>query len=424
VRIVRSLSALTVMALGFGTANAGTYSNIDRFARYFPGTDPNNVAPFAIVHPTGYGGVGGVISIGVCVEPGSEDLLLPLFSAIEVWNSLTPRYGNCFGCWAAGDTPVGGRTSLQWLVMHELGHCAMGLGHPNLVEIDDGELDGTYSDPRYWRTGTCDLGYGIGCGQVTNYASSVNATNIISGPVNGDKDEIHNNACTSIPALVPEGEEDFDCLPCCPACPGPNCPIAPMQVDETSWFRRSDNNPVVIDATVIQQSTFSRSQTALPAGSDSAAIANKNVAAALGHPGTQSVMYSDIGAGTRLLGLVAEDVNMVRFGMTGVDRIAGTADDYSVVLGWEQDCANAEIELAFVASAPTPPLGVCELRIVESYSQPGTVLHYDLAHTSGNPRLRVELRADPTGTLYDRSAVIFWASFESGDFSEWSSFEP
>jgi hypothetical protein len=418
---------LIVLCFIPGTVRPGTYVNIDRFARRFPPTDPSYVGPYAIVHPIGYGGIGGTLNIGVCVEAGSGDLLLPLLSAIEIWNSLTPRYGNCFDCWSAGEEPEGGRTSLQWLVLHELGHCAMGLGHTNMIEIDDMDEDtGIYAPPRYWRTGTCDIGFGEGCGQVTSHAASVSATNIIPGATPGDKTELHNNACPFIPALSsPEGDLDFDCLPCCPACPGVDCPIQPMQVEEVSWFRRVDNNPVVIDSTVvIQQTTFSRSQTVLPAGSNSAASANENVAEDLGHFGTQSVMYSDIGAGTRLLGLAAEDTNMVRFGMTGVDRVAGTTDDYNVVLAFESDCANAEVELTFVDSGPAPPPGHCGVRIVDTYAQPGIVLHYDLLPQVGNPRLRIEIRADPTGSVYDRGAVVFWSAFETGNLLEWTLVSP
>lgn len=197
-----------------------------------------------------------------------------------------------------------------------------------------------------------------------------------------------------------------------------------MQVQSVSWFRRSDNNPVLIDGTIIQQASFSRSITALPAGNNYAASANEFVASALSHPGTQSLMYSKIGSGTRLSGLVADDVNMVRFGMTGADRVAATSDDYSIHLAWELNCAAAEVELAFVSSDPEPPVGLCKAAIVESFSQPGAVLHYTMAPPSTSPRIRIEIRADPTGTFYDRAATIFWSAFETGDLLEWSASEP
>lgn len=414
---------------------AGTYFGIDRFTRRLPSTDPNYVGPFAIVHPVGYVQAGGTVSIGICVEPGSEDLLLPLLSAVEVWNALVPRYGNCFDCWTSPDTPPQGKVSLQWVVLHEIGHCAMGLGHSNLVELNVTEDGGQYSAATYWRTGVCDLDVPAGCAQLTSLAASVNATNVSQGSIPGDRSDVHNNACPFIPATA-GAEQAYQpliavldpppCTPCCPACPGPNCPLQPMQVQAVSWFRRLDNDPVVIDSTTIQQSSFSRSLTVLPAGSNFAASANEFVASSLLHPGTQSAMYSEIGAGTRLSGLVAEDVNMVRFAKTGADRTAGTGDDYGVQLVWESDCANAEVELALVASdpQPPPPVGNCKASIIESFSQSGAVLHYTMAPPSTSARVRVEIRADPTGTFYDRNASVFWSAFETGDALEWSSIQP
>ncbi|MEO8275141.1 MAG: hypothetical protein ABI639_02920 [Thermoanaerobaculia bacterium] len=414
--------------------SAGTYFEIDRFTRRLPSTDPNYVPPFAIVHPVGYLQAGGAIEIGICVEAGSEGLLLPLLSAVETWNELKARYGNCFDCWTSNEPAPSGKASLQWVVLHELGHCAMGLGHSNLVELDVSEDGGLYNDAKYWRTGVCDLDGPSGCGQLTSLAASVNATNVSQGSAPGDRTDIHNNACPFIPAFqeleLPrlaalQGSGSTACTPCCPPCPGPNCPIQPMQVQSVSWFRRSDNDPVLIDSTTIQQASFSRSLTVLPTGSNYAASANEFVASSLQHPGTQSLMYSKIGSGTRLSGLVAEDVNMIRFAMTGADRIAATADDYSVHLSLELDCANAEVELAFVPSGPAPPpVGFCKAAIVESFLQPGAVLHYTMAPPSSSPRIRVEIRADPAGTFYDRSATIFWSAFETGNFLEWSATEP
>lgn len=80
----QTLVGAALAAAVASTLSAGTYFDIDRFTRRFPSTDPNYVAPFAIVHPVGYVQSGGAIEIGICVEAGSEDLLLPLLSAIDV----------------------------------------------------------------------------------------------------------------------------------------------------------------------------------------------------------------------------------------------------------------------------------------------------------------------------------------------------
>lgn len=82
--------------------------------------DPNR-DPFIIVHPTGYDGNGGVVSIRVCAE---DPWLVPaLEKAIATWNDLVPSKGNCVGCVMAEDPslpPPLPPVDLESVLLHEL----------------------------------------------------------------------------------------------------------------------------------------------------------------------------------------------------------------------------------------------------------------------------------------------------------------
>jgi len=87
-----------------------------------------------ITHPLGYDGTGGPVPVAVCVRPGDEVLVSFVQDALDVWNSLTPTTGNCFGCITSeeaagmrGMSPV--LSDLEGTVIHELGHCGLGLDH-------------------------------------------------------------------------------------------------------------------------------------------------------------------------------------------------------------------------------------------------------------------------------------------------------
>ncbi|MEM7481647.1 MAG: hypothetical protein AAF481_10775 [Acidobacteriota bacterium] len=133
----------------------------------------------------------------------------------------------------------------------------------------------------------------------------------------------------------------------------------------------ADNNPFVIDGTVIDQNTFSRNDGSLPVGQNYIASANRGVADALGFSDTQAVMYSFLEPGMWCVGLAADDVNMVRMGMTGSDHIAGNADDYTVVQVFETDCSAADVLVRLSDFFLGPgQLGACLSEYENSFAQP------------------------------------------------------
>ena len=335
------------------------------------GTDIN---PFGVTHPLGYDGSGGTIELTVCVNPQDPVLIGPTQSVLATWAALVPATSQCRNCLTveepepAPPVPYHAETAL----LHELGHCAMALGHPNLEYDPPGGQD---------------------VREITSYSMSYDGSSIgvSSGPdgIRGSLDDSQDAAGGGIATSV-------------------------------HWFRRSDNNPVVVDGTMIDTTTYSRSiTTGLPGGHGWAASANKTVSASLGRPDTQSVMYS---AGARLMrytGLTADDVNMVKMARTGVDQMAGTADDYTVDLRYVADCAGADIVVEFSADLSSGTIGACLADRTFSFPPTNPMLHrhYSLRIPSTLTSLKVQLNE---ALEWDFRVEIFGDGFESGDLTGWT----
>lgn len=430
--------AIAVVLSVTSAPRAGTYYAVEDFVGRDPVNDPEYVPPFAIVHPVGYTGSAGNLEVKICVEPGDEILIPPLDAAIALWNRLLPSVRNCVGCgtWE-NPPPAVGDLNAMTILLHELGHCALGLSHPNHHEFT--------GNPTRWQTGECDVDSDLICGEPSSYTASVNATEITSGAgtPRGDSEDIHENQCPSLPTLAepassanaPEQsvttlemllDRDLVCLlggvcanppNCCPPCPGPSCPTVPMQVQHFSFYRRDDNNPVIVDDTVIDMSTFSRAPGNLPPGHNYAANANLDVAMALGFPSTQTVMYSGIGREQRFVGVTADDVNMVKMGMTGANRTAGDGDDYTIVLTRVADCGSADVGVKFSIFLPANTNAECfSNRPTPSFTQTAPIFHWSMVKLISRPRIEIEINQF---SPFEYS-IPFGSGFETGDFSEWS----
>ncbi len=167
-------------------------------------------------------------------------------------------------------------------------------------------------------------------------------------------------------------------------------------------------------------------------GSTYATNANRAVAEALGFPNTQSVMYTAIARDQRYLGLSADDVNMVKMGMTGADRDATALpdDNYTIVLTMVPSCIGADIKLELAndliqnpgtPAAPRTP-GICRSSRVESFPQ--TLVnrfHWSVAKVPGFTSLAIQLNPNFN---WDFSVPLFLDGFESGDASAWSGVVP
>lgn len=289
--------------------------------------------PFIVVHPPGYDGVGGGLQVAICIAPGSSILTAAAEQVIPVWNELLATTENCEGCrlWEEGESD-GQFYFMNMAMLHEIGHCAMGLGHSN------------------WATST----------EIhTSFTNSKEAVAIDAGAdsIRGTGDDIPS--------------------------PFPGTRLL-------HWFRITDNDPFAIDGAVIDINTYSRRIIDLPGGQTWPANGNRGVGDFFGLQNTQNVMYSGGAREQRYLGLSPDEVNTVQFGAVGVDELAGTKDDYTVTLVLVDDCAMADIELRF--EEITSGLGVC-LSDLSPLPTMGAEVHHVAIPAPGEERIVVTINS-------------------------------
>lgn len=350
-----------------------------------PASMPTEVVPpFAITHSLGYDRAGGVIEIPVCVVASSPGLVGPTQRAIATWNSLVPITKNCVGCtlWEE-DEPSSDEMHAESILLHELGHCAMALDHPD--RNWDSDTDGFFEPTSYTRS--TDAGYPGG----------------ISAGLDGVR-----------------GSRDDQQLG-----PGGPFPIA----KSVAWFRPADNDPLVIDDTVIESGTFSRSVSDLPPGDLWMANGNRRVGTLLGLAYTQAVMYSRGVGGQQYSGLSADEVNMVHMAMTGEDLLAGTSDDYTIQLVYVPNCASepSAIRVTFSPPGLAGQVASCQgLDIDYSFppANPMLARHFSLIKVVSSIPPFIRLNEELAWNTDPPVDVIFIDGFESGKLSSWDDYAP
>jgi len=243
-------------------------------------------APELIAHPTTYLGTGGDINVRVCIAPGSEsitEMQVAVQNSVTIWNRLQASSPNVF-LGGNNDIPTGA-VDFESTLTHELGHC-IGLAHPN--EATESGLPA--ADRDYTKT-----------------------------------------------APGPNGVRDLD-----PGSDGIRGSADDQRGDDINlhWFNIGSNNPFVLSEPV-DASTYSRDLANLPPSDSFAANADRTVAADLGFPGTEAVMQQGAFTDEDQRQLATDDIATLRLGMAGLDRSAGTSDDYRPVLvfdGVGDDC--------------------------------------------------------------------------------------
>lgn len=260
------------------------------FAGAFEFADDTH-GPDVISHPVGYTGLGEDLIVTVGISPSSPNALameVPVMNVIDTWNRLIPTTGNI-------KTNVGNIQRKQFdfesVALHELGHC-VGLSHPNLAS-ESGLFD---EDKNFTRTT-------VGENNTFDLNSGVDGIVGSSDDIRGDDVNLH-------------------------------------------WFRKLDNNPFEI-GDVVDSTTYSRNLSDLPFGDFFVTNGDRDVSALFGVQNTEAVMQQGIFSGETRRSLTADDVATLRLGMSGLDRLADTADDYTLTLQYEGFTDAADITFNF-----------------------------------------------------------------------------
>ena len=246
----------------------------------------------AVTHPGNYDGTGGVLTVRVGIlasSPNAADMVTPTRNVVAVWNALLATTGNV----NRGILPSG-QFDFESVLLHEVGH-SLGLAHCNAAsESGLGGSDRDYTKATEGPNGNFDLNPG--------------ADGIIGSADDLRGDDINLN-----------------------------------------FFPTATNNPFVLVAPV-DQSTYSMDIAQLPAGDTYSANADRDVGAALGFPNTEAVLQQGTFSRELQRTLTADDVAGIRYAAAGLDEVAGTADDYTVVLnyvGLVASGADADITIQF-----------------------------------------------------------------------------
>lgn len=333
-------------------------------AGVFVFSDDSNVDnPSLVVHPYGYTGTGGLVTVDVCLSATGQQIASQVQQAIDFINTFPRGVGNCSGrCSTIEDSPPPETNFfIVWTIVHELTHCTLGLHHPNR---DQDSRTRTYQ---------------------------------------GTVREPFEN-----PDGVPGSSDDV-------AEPLPGARLV-------HWYRLGQNDPFYDDASPIDNTTFTRRIADLPAGHTWAANGNRSVGSHLDYPVfSHSLMYGLGGPNTTYSAFTPDDVNTIRFAASGLDEIAQNDDDYALQLQIVPDCSSADVQVRFssLAGGNDRSLGLCDQVKLVGIPIPGqTLRHYRLA-PDGSPWPYAVVTVD-NGHDWDVSALPFPDGFESGDTSFWS----
>ena len=240
-----------------------------------------------VTHPTGYEGLGTTLTVTVGIDPTSvnaADMVIPTQNVVLAFNNAISTSPNIF----FGSIPS--QVDFESVLLHEMGH-SLGLQHCNLsTESGLSAVNQDYTKSTDGANDTFDLNSG-------------------SDGIIGTDDDVRG--------------DDVN----------------------LNYFKISDNNPFTI-ASSIDQTSYSRDLADLPSGNFSA-NGERDVAILLGFNGTEAVMQQGTVIGEVQRTLTADDVAGLKYGESGIDEIAGTIDDYTLVLNYVGLTDSADIVIDF-----------------------------------------------------------------------------
>lgn len=245
-----------------------------------------------VTHPSGYFGSGGHVEVRVCIDPASPnamEMVPSVHRAVATFNALAPVTGN-LKLAENNDIPVG-FIDFESTLVHEIGHC-VGLAHVNAAS----ESGLTGANRNYTRATN-------GENDVFDIDPGVDGVIGSDDDVRGDDGNLH-------------------------------------------WFVKATNDPFAMPAT-IDSTTYSRSLSDLPPSHLFVANGDRTVATAMGYPNTEAVMQQGAFSDEEQRALTPDDVATLRLAMSGVDRVAGTSDDYTFSLSYQGVKSGCDVMVSF-----------------------------------------------------------------------------
>ncbi|MCP4656061.1 MAG: hypothetical protein GY856_11665 [bacterium] len=243
--------------------------------------------PDRVVHVAGYDGSGGTLALGICIAPGS-----PFVAEMQIPIENAIRVFN-------GLQPTAG----------------------NVVEGDANNVPADALDFETFLVATMARCFGLDDPK----------DNLGYTPAQwGSNDSLDRNPGAD---LIPGTGDD-------------------LRSDDVNvhWYRLANNNPFTIDDPV-DSTTYSVDTLLLPGSDTFVANANANVAVAYGFPNTEAVPYYWLPADYARRTLAPDDVATLRYGMSGIDELAATADDYVFQLEYQGISDSCDIVLGFEPSS-------------------------------------------------------------------------
>lgn len=281
--------ALTAMVLLPG-ANAGSFIG-------------SSLIPEGVTFPKGYTGSQSVVTVDVCIVPGSPnaELMEPAIqNSVAVWNNRVSSSANLRSTQLAA-----GLYDFESLALHEIGHC-IGLGHPN-------------------------LGFGAGGGNENFTQSMSGADGVLSLQAGVD----------GIAGTADDNREDDR---------------------NTHYFHSKSNNPF-FEPEIIDATTYSNDVASLPVGDlfSSNASRDASVLPRYSTPFSEAVMQQGAFESEVQRTLAHDDVSTLRYAMSGLDKRQGTADDYDVVMNYAGISASEECGISVAMDASKTGFAVCNV---------------------------------------------------------------
>lgn len=234
----------------------------------------SSLIPNGVTFPKGYTGTESTVTLDVCIVPGSPNAQLmqsSLKNSIAVWNERRSTSANL-----RESNLASGLFDFESTALHELGHC-IGLGHPN---VGFGGGDGNEEFTQSTR----------GADGIPNFNKGIDGVAGTADDIRGDDINTH-------------------------------------------YFHTSTNNPFS-ELVTIDSSSYSNDVTQLPMGDMFAANASRAASNLPRYrtPFTEAAMQQGAFEAEVQRTLSHDDVSTLRYAMSGLDGIQGSADDYRIVL--------------------------------------------------------------------------------------------